>query len=191
MGREGSPALACPLSWTRTLPGSPGATAAPLARPRIASLPGRAAPARSASARNRAQPRGPRAAAGGREGPPSSGTAGIRAGAQAGIPGAETGEVARGPGSQLLGPGRWRRGGGRGAGIRDPGAVTWVGEEAGPEAAGWGADLTACGEARWGPAALMEGLRNARRAAARSDERWCGPSPCTRCPEERLPWAQT
>jgi hypothetical protein len=23
-GREGNPALACPLSWARTLPGSPG-----------------------------------------------------------------------------------------------------------------------------------------------------------------------
>lgn len=44
-GREGSPAPACPLSRARTLPGSPGVAAAQAARPRIASLPGRAAPA--------------------------------------------------------------------------------------------------------------------------------------------------
>ena len=53
-----------------------------------------------------------------------------------------------------------------GAGIPARGPAS--GEGAGPAAAGWGADLTACGEARRGPAALMEGRRNARRAAARA-----------------------
>lgn len=41
--REGSPALACPLSPARTLPGSPGVAATREAQPRIAFLPGRAA----------------------------------------------------------------------------------------------------------------------------------------------------
>lgn len=41
--REGSPALACPLSPARTLPGSPGVAATRAAQPRIAFLPGRAA----------------------------------------------------------------------------------------------------------------------------------------------------
>lgn len=63
--REGSPALACPLSPARTLPGSPGVAATREAQPRIAFLPGRAARARSASSRNRARRVGWR----GREGP--------------------------------------------------------------------------------------------------------------------------
>lgn len=71
-GEEGSPAPACPLSQARTLPGSPGAAAALAARPRIACLPGRAARASGASARNRARPGGPRAA--GVRGRPGLGT---------------------------------------------------------------------------------------------------------------------
>lgn len=161
--------------------------------------------------------RGQRAAAGGREGPPSSGTrrdagtwgsAGTRGGAQAGIPGADVpvgqGRVAgrrrrdqgrwgraripdAGPGE--VGQGRGRRAQtGEGAGIPARGPAS--GEGADPAAAGWGADLTACGEARRGPAAPMEGRRNARRAAARA-ERPCGPSPCTQRLKEGLPWART
>lgn len=43
VAREGSPALTCPLSPARTLPGSPGVAATRAALPRIAFLPGRAA----------------------------------------------------------------------------------------------------------------------------------------------------
>lgn len=193
LGREGSPALACPLSPPRTLPGSLGAAAAAAGRPRIASLPGRAAPARSASARNRARPRGPRAA--GARGRPSPGTL-RRAGTQARgrNPGAGTWSGDRGRGRAQAEVQSWAQGLWWGAGTggwksEDLGSGTRRRRTAGPRAGipgagpargvGRGAGLTACEEARRGPAALMEGLRNSQLAA-----QWggcvCAPFPFTR-----------
>lgn len=108
LGVGGSPALECPLSRPRTLTGSPGPQLLWPARPRIASFPGRAALALSASARNRARPGGPRAA--GARGRLSSGThrgAGTQARGRDGVQGPGTGEERR------LRSRLWSRGEGR------------------------------------------------------------------------------
>lgn len=115
-------------------------------------LPGRAAQAHSASARNRARPGGRWPAQRGRLVRGRTGQRGPRrtagdpgAGAGGGAP---AGILARGPGSRRTqggGPGSWARGQPRGGGR--------------------GADLRAGEEARRGPAALMEGVRNSQLAA--------------------------
>lgn len=204
LGREGSPALACPLSPPRTLPGSLGAAAAAAGRPRIASLPGRAAPARSASARNRARPRGPRAA--GARGRPSSGTlrrAGTQARGRNPRAGTWSGDRGRGRAQaevQSWGQGLWWGVGTGGWMSEDLGSGTRCRRTAGPRpgipgagparGVGRGADLTACEEAR----------RGAGRADGRTEEFAAGGEvgwvrlrslPLYTSPgEERLPWAQ-
>lgn len=116
-----SPAPACPLSRPRTLPGSPRPQLLAPALPGIASLPGRAAPARSARARNRARPRGRRAA--GARGRPSSetdGGAGTRARLRDRVARAGIGDPGRG-GAQAEILERGREGAGAGGRGRVPG----------------------------------------------------------------------
>lgn len=198
-GEGGEPCPSVPSVPAAHPAGKPGQLLWP-ARPRIASLPGRAAPARSASARNRARFGGPQAAG---EGPPrlqgARGSGDLDARQSPGC-----GDLERGPGT---GQGAGRDpglGAGRGqgldvgaqAGARGSGA--WRRQTAGPGAGipgarpargvGRGADLTACEEASPGAGRADGRTEEFAAGGAVGRVHVCSLTLYTLPGEERLPW---